>query len=113
MRRKDGMKSSKGYTLIELLIVVLILGALAIIVVPRIPEGAQKAKVNSCRTNVRLLNSQIEIYKLNTGSWPTTLTEVTEDNDYFPDGPPQCPFGGTYIYNSITHRIDMHDHSSE
>jgi prepilin-type N-terminal cleavage/methylation domain-containing protein len=113
LRMKNGTKSSKGYTLIELLIVVLILGALAVIVIPRIPESAAGAKVNTCKTNVRLLNSQIELYKVNNGSWPIVLTDVTGDIDYFPDGPPKCPFDEPYIYNPITHRVEPHNHGGE
>jgi prepilin-type N-terminal cleavage/methylation domain-containing protein len=109
--RKGGEKF--GYTLIELLIVVVILGVVAVIAIPRIPEGATRAKVNTCKANIHLLNSQIELYRVNNGSWPTVLTEVTGDSDYFPDGMPKCPFGVPYRYNSITHRVEPHNHRGE
>jgi competence protein ComGC len=107
------MNSDKAFTLIELLIVVLILGVLAAIAIPRIPECAAKAKINTCKANVHLLNSQIELYKVENGSWPTVLTDVTGDNDYFPDGMPQCPFGVPYRYNSDIHRVEPHNHGGE
>jgi prepilin-type N-terminal cleavage/methylation domain-containing protein len=104
------MYKRRGFTLVELLIVVLILGALATIAVPRILGGATNAKINACKTNVDLLNSQIEIYYVNEGAWPSTLSTISEDPNYFPDGTPTCPFGTSYTYNTTTHRVADHTH---
>ncbi|HUT29880.1 MAG TPA: prepilin-type N-terminal cleavage/methylation domain-containing protein [Sedimentisphaerales bacterium] len=104
------MNSRKGFTLVELLIVVLILGALAAIAVPRIMGGAKTAKINACKTNVDMLNSQIELYYANKDAWPTALTDVTSDPNYFPESTPECPFGTTYSYSAVTHRVSGHNH---
>ena len=56
------MHSKKAFTLVELLVVVMILGALAAIAVPRMISGATNAKISACETNVDLVNSQIELY---------------------------------------------------
>lgn len=106
------MRTKKGFTLVELLIVVLILGALAAIAIPRIVGGATSAKINACNTNVDLINSQIELYYANTSGWPTLLTDVTGSTDYFPDGAPTCPVTGTVYdkdYNTTKHRL-VHTH---
>jgi len=104
------MRRIKGFTLVELLVVVLILGALAAIAVPRIIGGATNAKINACKTNVDLINSQIELYYANHDSWPSALTTVTGDANYFPDGAPTCPFGTTYTFSTTTHRVPDHSH---
>jgi general secretion pathway protein G len=110
VQKENRMRTKQGFTLVELLVVVLILGALAAIAVPRIIGGATNAKINACRTNVDLINSQAELYYANTGAWPGTLVTLTSDPNYFPDGNPTCPFGTPYIYNTITHRVSDHAH---
>ena len=77
------MQNRKGLTLIELLIVVIILGALAAIAIPRISTSSRTAKQNACNTNVDTLNTAIEMYKIDNGSYPSALTDVTGDPNYF------------------------------
>jgi type II secretion system protein G len=104
------MRNRKGLTLIELLIVVIILGALAAIAIPRITTSATTAKQNACTTNVDTLNTSIEMYKMDKGSYPATLATVTGDPNYFPDNAPVCPFGTPYVYNTTTSRVAVHVH---
>ncbi len=101
---------NRGFTLVELLVVVLILGALAFIAIPRIGQSSTTAKVNACKTNVDLLNSQIELYYATNGSFPAALTTITGDANYFPDGAPSCPFETAYSYSTTTHRVSQHSH---
>jgi type II secretion system protein G len=104
------MRSRRGLTLIELLIVVIILGALAAIAIPRITTSATTAKQNACTTNVDTLNTSIEMYKMDKNAYPAALTDVTSDSNYFPDGTPTCPFGTAYSYSATTHRVAVHVH---
>ena len=102
--------STKGFTLVELMVVVLILGALAFVAIPRISESSTTAKINACKTNVDLINAQVELYYATEGSFPSALTDVTQSTDYFPDGEPNCPFGTAYDYSTTTHRVADHSH---
>ena len=104
------MHSKRAFTLVELLVAAMILVALAAIAMPRLLSGATDAKINACKTNVDLINSQIEMYYATRGSWPSQLSDVTSDLNYFPDGEPNCPFGTSYILNGTTHRVSDHAH---
>jgi prepilin-type N-terminal cleavage/methylation domain-containing protein len=98
-------KNRKGLTLIELLIVVLILGALAAIAIPRISQNSTAAKWKACQTNIATMNTQIEAYHADTDDWPVFDT-LTTDVNYFPDLTPVCPSGGTYTMSGTTYRVD-------
>ena len=107
------MNSKKGVTLIELLIVVLILGALAAIAIPRLTQSADTAKKNACKTNIDLINSQIELYAAdNDGVYPANLTVITNSTTYFPDGAPQCPVtDANYPTVLVNDRVDASSHN--
>ena len=57
----------KGFTLVEILIVVIILGILAAIVIPQFTNASQDARRSSLKSTVQSVRSQIELYKLQHG----------------------------------------------
>ena len=103
-------ETRKGVTLIELLIVVLILGALSAIAIPRISQSANNAKQKACDVNVDVINSAIEMYNADTGGYPALLTDVTVNTTYFPDGAPACPYATAYVMDGVTYRVAGHVH---
>jgi len=84
-------QKNKGVTLIELLIVVLLLAALAAIAIPRISQSAANAKAEACKANIDIINQAIERYYLTYDKYPATLPIVTWNTNNFPDGEPRCP----------------------
>lgn len=67
------MKAKKGFTLVEILIVVVILGILAAIVIPQFSQASTEAKLNSCRSSLQSMRSQIELYKIQHNDQPPAL----------------------------------------
>jgi general secretion pathway protein G len=58
------MKAKRGFTLVEILIVVVILGILAAIVIPQFTEASTEARTSSLCTDLQTMRSQIELYKV-------------------------------------------------
>ncbi len=104
------MRTKKALTLIELLVIVLIIGALSAIAIPRIATSAGRAKRNVCMANVDALNTQIELYMAQEGVSSPVLSDVMGNGDYFPEGALTCPFGTAYVMNGTTYRVEAHSH---
>jgi general secretion pathway protein G len=58
------MKTKSGFTLVEILIVVVILGILAAIVIPQFTEASTEAKTSSLVSDLQTIRSQIELFKI-------------------------------------------------
>jgi prepilin-type N-terminal cleavage/methylation domain-containing protein len=105
----------KGFTLMELLLVVVILGILAAVAIPRMAQSGGDAKKNACKANIALINSQIELYATNNGGvYPVDqaefTTKIVSNTALFPDGAPVCPYATAYAYDTATKRVTPHTH---
>lgn len=105
MRLLQG-KRRRGFSLMELLAVVTILGIIAAIVVPRVSVSSATAREKVHEHNVATINSAVERYYIETGDWPADLAEIAADTNYFPDGIPVNPVSGDpYTLDATTHRV--------
>ena len=66
------LRHSTGFTLIEVMVVVVILGILAAIIVPRIMDRPDEARMIKAKNDIRVLQSQLNLYKLDNFDYPTT-----------------------------------------
>jgi len=78
-------RSNKGFTLVEILIVVVILGILAAIVIPQFTSASETAKASSLVSQLQTIRSQLELYQVqHNGDYPTLAqlwTNMTEATD--------------------------------
>lgn len=74
------LKSQKGFTLVELLVVVIILAILAAMVVPQLRSSSQEAKLSALDTDLSTIRSSIEIYyHQHNSSYPGVIKQHTDD----------------------------------
>ncbi len=72
---------AKGFTLVEILIVVVILGILAAIVVPQFTNAANEARTGNVATQVSTIENQLELWAArNSGSYPDLVTDGWGDS---------------------------------
>ena len=72
------MRKQRGFTLIELVIVIAVLGILAGIAIPRFLDSTASARGSKLVGDLRTIDSAIMIYQAKTGSYPTELNQLTE-----------------------------------
>jgi general secretion pathway protein G len=105
---------SRGFTLIELMVVVIILGILALYIGPKIMGEPEKAKRVKAKMDIASLETALKMYKLDTGLYPTTeqglqaLIEKPEtgtipkkwrEGGYLEKGKvPKDPWGNEFVY---------------
>jgi len=97
-----------GFSLMELLAVVTILGIIAAIIVPRVTVSSDTAKQKVSSHNKATINAAVERWYIEKGAWPANnLSDIGADTSYFPDGIPTNPTDGSaYTLNAATHRVN-------
>lgn len=101
------LRNERGFSLIELLIVMVILGLLASLVGPRMFGKLGKAKTQTAKTQIEMLGAALDAFRLDVGMYPEDLGGLVNQADgleawsgpYLAKGTlPKDPWGHDYIY---------------
>jgi type IV pilus assembly protein PilA len=115
MKMRSKMQNEKGFTLVELMVVVVILGILVAIAVPVYNNVSDNAKTKACASNIRILEGAIEMVKADN----VAADEINADSDDWneEEAPlagylkewPECPFGDEE-YVITAGEVNVEDH---
>jgi len=109
-RHHPKQRRARGFTLIEILVVVVILGILAAVVVPRVMEYPGQARQTAAKSDIATLVSALNSYKLDNFTYPTTeqgLDALVRKPSGSPEAPkwlayldktPKDPWNRAYLY---------------
>ena len=109
--RPANNRNQDGFTLIEILIVMVIIGLLAALVGPRMFGKVGKSKQKAAKAQISLLETALDTYRLDVGKYPTTDMGLEAlrnqpsgvdkwDGPYLPKEIPLDPWGNPYVYRS-------------
>ncbi|MFV9567626.1 competence type IV pilus major pilin ComGC [Thermoanaerobacter mathranii] len=101
-------KDERGFTLIELIVVIAILGILAAIAVPRVTTSLSNARVKADEANVKILQNAIERYYVeHNQTYPESLDDLVPN--YIDKVPTVQQPGKTFEYDSTTGKVSIGD----
>ena len=109
LRRKQNKKGEEGFTLIELIVVIAILGFLLAIAIPRYTTSRAKAAASASAANLKNLANAVELYATenNLTTYPSgSLATIVAD--YIPNVPAP-PGGGNYVYSASGNKYTITD----
>ncbi len=112
--RNTSPKAQEGFTLIEVMVVIVILGILSALVVPNVLHKAADARVAAAKSDLAAIGQALDMYKLDNSSYPTTdqglealVTKTSgspEPRNWNPSGYlkklPEDPWRRAYLYTS-------------
>ena len=101
---KQFFKDKKGFTLVELMVVVAILGILTMVAIPVFNKSTDKAKITTCEANVRTIESALAMAQANGDSMDQyknneNIGATLQTNGYLKEAP-KCPFNEATPYKT-------------
>ena len=91
---------SKGFTLIELMVVMVIIGLLAATVVPKFFGQVDKAMQQDAQAQIELLGEALDLYRLEKHKYPSSDEGLEAIKSYLKKSIPKDPWGNDFIYES-------------
>lgn len=99
------MRNVKGFSLMELMIVLIILGLLGSLVAPKLFSKVSSSKKKAAVAQMQMFETAIDTYRLDMGTVPNNLQELRSsenanwDGPYLPKAIPMDPWGQSYVYS--------------
>jgi len=93
-------KQTRGFTLIEVMVVIVILSILAAIIVPKVMDRPDTARLVKAKTDIRALESALNLYKLDNFDYPTTDEGLEALLPKYIERLSKDPWGNPYLYLS-------------
>ena len=108
MQRTHTPKTAAGFTLIEILVVMAIIGMLAVMVAPNIFNQQAGAQRDAALSQISALEAALDTYRLDVGQYPDSLEGLVENDSgraawngpYLRRAVPMDPWGNEYVYDS-------------
>jgi type II secretion system protein G len=101
MRTLLNRRRERGFTLVEIMIVVLIIGILLAIAVPSFMNARERSRANACRANLRQIQAAKEQWAMANNRGPNATPEWDDLVPTFMQQQPSCPSGGTYTIDNL------------
>jgi prepilin-type N-terminal cleavage/methylation domain-containing protein len=90
-----------GFTLVEIMIVVAIIGLLAAVAIPNFMRARERAQTNACIANLKQVDGAKTLWALDTGAASGASVGWSDLVTAYIKKPPSCPAGGTYTIGNI------------
>ena len=91
-----------GFTLVEIMIVVAIIGLLAAVAIPNFMRARERAQENACIANLKQVDGAKTLWALDTGAGSSGSPGWTDLVTAYIKTQPSCPAGGTYTINNMS-----------
>ena len=95
---KHLIRNAEGFTLIELMVVMVIIALLAALVMPKFFGHVDKALQQDAQVQIELLGQALDLYRLENHKYPTTEEGLEAIKQYLKKNIPKDPWGGKYVY---------------
>ncbi|WP_227765939.1 type II secretion system protein GspG [Zhaonella formicivorans] len=105
------LKDEKGFTLIELMVVVVIIGILAAIAVPAFSNSSDKAKVSKAKADLRTLESALAVYYAENNFYPNSLNDLVTGK--YIKRLPKDPWDNDYVYSISSGSYNLYSKGSD